>query len=100
MDPESLKPELTLHCGAVCRFVSEQLISVINFDDKKKHCCRASLSMDPHVSYAACQALAEVSLFQRDRVAGQLLQPGYVAKLLNLFRVRRCATLRCTDSVS
>ena len=35
------------------------------------------------------QTLSEVSPFQRDRVAAQLMQPGYVRKLLELFSVRR-----------
>jgi hypothetical protein len=34
------------------------------------------------------QTLSEVSPFQRDRVAAQLMQPGYVRKLLELFSVR------------
>lgn len=35
------------------------------------------------------RALSEVSLFQRDRMAAQLGRPGYLAKLLDIFRVRR-----------
>ena len=34
-------------------------------------------------------ALREVSPFQRDRVAEQLLRPGYLRRLLDLFRVSR-----------
>ena len=36
---------------------------------------------------ALAKALGEVSLFQRDRAAGQLLRPGYLRRLLDLFRV-------------
>ena len=41
------------------------------------------------VVFAPAQTLSEVSPFQRDRVAAQLMQPGYVRKLLQLFSVRR-----------
>ena len=39
------------------------------------------------------QTLSEVSPFQRDRVAAQLMQPGYVRKLLELFSVRFASAL-------
>ena len=41
------------------------------------------------MSMCSAQTLSEVSPFQRDRVAAQLMQPGYVRKLLELFSVRR-----------
>ena len=37
------------------------------------------------------QILGELSPFQRERAALQMLQPGYVRKLLDLFRVRTLA---------
>ena len=52
-------------------------------------------SLDPalgsldRLHMSALQTLSEVSPFQRDRVAAQLMQPGYVRKLLELFSVRR-----------
>ena len=41
------------------------------------------------------QILAELSPFQRERAALQMLRPGYMRKLLDLFRVRTGAT-KCT----
>jgi hypothetical protein len=40
------------------------------------------------------RALREVSPFQRDRVAEQMLRGSYLRRLLDLFRVRRA--LQCT----
>lgn len=37
---------------------------------------------------SVARALSEVSLFQRDRMAAQLARPGYLRKLLEIFRVR------------
>jgi hypothetical protein len=34
------------------------------------------------------QILTELSPFQQERVAAQLLRPGYMRKLLDLFRVK------------
>ena len=47
------------------------------------------------------RALGEpLSLYQRDRVAGQVLRSGFVRKLLDLFRVRLVPELRmCVASV-
>ena len=53
------------------------------------HGMDASLPETPELSNleAIARALQEVSLFQRDRLAGQLARPGYLAKLLDIFRV-------------
>lgn len=37
---------------------------------------------------AALQVLAELSPFQRERGAAQMLQPGYVRSLLDIFQVQ------------
>ena len=44
---------------------------------------------------ARVQILSELSPFQRDRGALQMLQPGYVRKLLDIFRVSRGLPALC-----
>ena len=45
------------------------------------------MQVTPHQAPASVQVLSELSPFQRERGAAQMLQPGYIRSLLDIFQV-------------